>query len=271
MNTIYKCFPGGRHKVLTMSYDDGKPEDERLVSIFRQNGIKGTFHLNAGLYDDQHGRLPLARVRELYEGMEIACHTYTHPTIERCPLSQVIVQTLEDRKALEAIAGYTVRGMSYPNGSYTKEIEEAMRMCGIEYARTVISTHDFAMPDYFMEWKATCHHNQNLLEDGKRFLALNKTQYLYMMYVWGHSYEFTNHNNWELIEEFCRMMGGHEEIWYATNIEIVDYLKAWDQLQFSADGSFCHNPTATELWVEVNKEHFSIQPGSTQRLHPTAG
>ena len=92
-----------------------------------------------------------------------------------------------------------------------------------------------------------------------------------LFYLWGHSYEFTNHNNWELIEEFCRMMGGHEEIWYATNIEIVDYLKAWDQLQFSADGSFCHNPTATELWVEVNKEHFSIQPGSTQRLHPTAG
>ena len=70
MDTIYKCFPGGRHKVLTMSYDDGKPEDERLVQIFRDNGIKGTFHLNAGLYEDsQYGRLPLSRVRRLYEGM----------------------------------------------------------------------------------------------------------------------------------------------------------------------------------------------------------
>ena len=53
MNTIYKCFPLGKHKVLTMSYDDGKAADIRLTEIFRRYGIKGTFHLNAGLYDDQ--------------------------------------------------------------------------------------------------------------------------------------------------------------------------------------------------------------------------
>ena len=42
--TIYTCFPGGKHKVLTMSYDDGKLEDRRLISIFNKYGIKGTFH-----------------------------------------------------------------------------------------------------------------------------------------------------------------------------------------------------------------------------------
>ena len=26
---IYTCFPGGRHKVLTLSYDDGREEDRR--------------------------------------------------------------------------------------------------------------------------------------------------------------------------------------------------------------------------------------------------
>ena len=34
MNKIYKCYPGGTFKVLTMSYDDGKLPDERLVNIF---------------------------------------------------------------------------------------------------------------------------------------------------------------------------------------------------------------------------------------------
>ena len=29
---IYTCFPGGKHKVLTMSYDDGRLEDRRLSS-----------------------------------------------------------------------------------------------------------------------------------------------------------------------------------------------------------------------------------------------
>ena len=43
--TIYTCFPGGKHKVLTMSYDDGKLEDRRLVSIFNKYGIKGWTHV----------------------------------------------------------------------------------------------------------------------------------------------------------------------------------------------------------------------------------
>ena len=46
---VYTCFPGGKHKVLTMSYDDGRLEDRRLVEIFNRNGIRGTFNLNAGL------------------------------------------------------------------------------------------------------------------------------------------------------------------------------------------------------------------------------
>ena len=49
MNKIYKAYPGGKHKVLTLSYDDGKIQDRRLVSIFNKYGIRGTFNLNSGL------------------------------------------------------------------------------------------------------------------------------------------------------------------------------------------------------------------------------
>ena len=48
---IYQAFPGGRAKALTMSYDDGKLADERLLEIFNRYGIKGTFNLNYGLMD----------------------------------------------------------------------------------------------------------------------------------------------------------------------------------------------------------------------------
>ena len=55
---IYTCFPGGKHKVLTMSYDDGKHEDRRLVALFNQYGIKGTFNVNSGLEGDPVRILP---------------------------------------------------------------------------------------------------------------------------------------------------------------------------------------------------------------------
>lgn len=49
MKVVYICFPEGRYKALTMSYDDGREEDRRLVDLFNRRGIKGTFHLNSGL------------------------------------------------------------------------------------------------------------------------------------------------------------------------------------------------------------------------------
>ena len=172
--TIYTCFPGGKHKVLTMSYDDGKLEDRRLVSIFNKYGIKGTFHLNSGLEMDT--RIPTSEYQELYKGHEVSCHTLTHPTIARCPMEQVVSQVLDDRKNLEAIMGYPVRGLSYPNGSYSKEIINALPSLGIRYARTVTSTMSFAMPENFLEWNPTCHHNKNLLELGQQFVDLFKKQ-----------------------------------------------------------------------------------------------
>ncbi|MCM1134611.1 MAG: polysaccharide deacetylase family protein [Clostridium sp.] len=264
MKIVYICFPGGKHKALTMSYDDGREEDRRLVEIFNRYGIKGTFHLNSGL--SAVGRIPKEEWKELYKGHEISCHTVTHPTIGRCPIEQVAIQVLEDRRALERIAGYPVRGLSYPNGSYNEEIVKLLPGLGIEYSRVVGDTDNFALPENFLTWKATCHHNHNLLKNGEQFCALNKTQYLYLMYVWGHSYEFTQDNNWELMEEFCRMTGGREDIWYATNIEIVDYMKAAKNLKFTVDETMVYNPNACSIWIQVDKDFYEIPGGETVEI-----
>lgn len=190
---------------------------------------------------------------KLYEGHEIACHTVTHPTIARCPLENVAEEVLEDRKKLEAIMGQPVRGLAYPNGSTSPKIRQMLPMMGIRYARVVGSTDDFAIPEDFYQWKATCHHNHNLLENGQRFVELFKKQYLYLMYVWGHSYEFTDKNNWEVMEEFCKLAGGRDDTWYATNIQIVDYMEVLDRLQFFADSSKVYNPSAQSAWLSNEK------------------
>ena len=260
---IYACFPGGKHKVLTMSYDDGKHEDRRLVALFNQYGIKGTFNVNSGLEGDPV-RIPQAEYRELYKGHEVACHTVSHPTISRCPLELVAQEVIEDRKKLESIMGYPVRGLAYPNGSESPEIRAMLPALGIRYGRVVGNTDGFAMPDDFLQWKATCHHNHNLLELGQQFVDLHKKQYLYMMYVWGHSYEFTNNNNWEVMEDFCKLVGGKDDIWYATNIQIVDYMDVVKAAQYAADGSFVYNPCAQSLWLCVDDEKFVEVKGGQQ-------
>lgn len=261
---VYICFPEGRAKALTMSYDDGKPQDERLVAIFNKNGIKGTFNLNYGLMgmDKKPQRLPAERIKELYEGHEVATHTMTHPTIARCPMTELVDEILNDRKGLESIMGTIVRGHAYPNGSYNEEIKSLFRQMGIAYARVVETSGEFELPDDLMEWKATCHHNDPELMDKARFFAeYNKPQYLKLMYVWGHSYEFDNNDNWNVIEEFCEYMGGRDDIWYATNIEIADYMEAAKRLRFSADYTAAYNPNADDVWVLIDDKKIVKVPG----------
>lgn len=263
LKTVYICFPEGKHKVLTMSYDDGRIYDRRLIEIFNRNGIKGTFHLNSGIMSGDENYIQPDEICKLYEGHEVASHTYTHPTIARCPLDQTVQQIIEDRKILEDIVGYPVRGMSYPNGSFTPEIKAALPACGIEYSRSVGDTHGFAMPSDLYEWVGTCHHNRGLMEDAKRFAALSMTQFLYMMYVWGHSYEFPRDDNWNLIEDFCSFIGGRDDIWYATNIEIVDYMNAAKNLKFTARADRVYNSSAIPVWVSVGDVIHKINAGES--------
>lgn len=261
MKTIYKCYPGGKHKALTMSYDDGRIADRRLVSLFNKYGIKGTFFINSGRFDHVD-RVASNEIKELYKGHEVAVHTLTHPTIARCPQIQVAQEVIADRINLESLVGYPVRGMSYPNGSYNSEIQKMLPHLGIEYARIVGNSNEFSEPVDLFTWKATCHHNANLINLVQSFIAFLKTQYLQLMYVWGHSYEFDNDNNWELIEEFCELAGSADDIWYATNIEIVDYTKAYHHLQFAADCSFVYNPSVVSVWLSSEGEIIEIPGGS---------
>lgn len=264
LKNIYTCFPGGKHKVLTMSFDDGRLEDRQLVELFNRYGIRGTFNLNAGLVMDD--RIPANEWKELYQGHEVACHTYLHPTIARSPIEQVARQVLEDRMGLESVMGVPVRGLAYPNGSWTPEIAALLPSLGIRYARVVGDTHSFDMPQDFMRWKSTCHHIHNLLENGQRFVELHKTQYLYMMYVWGHSFEFTCQQDWDMMERFCEMTANKQDTWYATNIEIVDYMQDAARLQFTAAADAVYNPNAQSIWIEVDGERIEMPAGQLVRL-----
>ena len=95
-------------------------------------------------------------------------------------------------------------------------------------------------------------------------IPFNKGAWLF--YVWGHSYEFDNDNNWEVIEHFAKYAGKREDIWYATNIEIYDYVKAYESLQTSYDKKIIHNPSAIDVWAQIDKELVCIGAGATVGL-----
>ena len=62
-----------------------------------------------------------------------------------------------------------------------------------------------------------------------------------MFYVWGHSYEFDENDNWNVIEDFAKFIGGRNDIWYAANIEIYEYVQAFKNLYTDTMNKIIYN------------------------------
>ncbi|WP_150269078.1 polysaccharide deacetylase family protein [Paenibacillus tepidiphilus] len=265
MQLQLNLFPGGLPKALTLSYDDGQVHDVRLAGIMDKYGIKGTFHLNSANLG-REGFLSKDEVVQVLAGHEVSAHSVTHPHLEQLPAPLAVHEMLEDRRALEQLAGYPVRGMSYPFGSYSEELIPVLRSLGLVYSRTVNATKYFGVPADFMKWHPTCHHSDGLAEIWERFITQPLSHSLCLCYVWGHSYEFASQDNWDLIEDFCAQAGGREDVWYATNIEIYDYVTALRSLYFSADRTMIGNPSALDVWISVDGEPLRIPAGTVHRI-----
>lgn len=261
----YDRFPGGTTKALTLSFDDGRTFDRKLVSLFNDYGLRGTFHLNSAFLGNER-YIDRSEVASLFKGHEVSAHTADHPFLEQSPPDQIVREITADREALEALAGYPVRGMSYPFGTWNERVVAMLPALGIEYARTTRSHGTYEMPSNFLLWDPTCHHKQ-MVEQAETFIAFQpRHSKMSLLYVWGHSYEFDNDNNWDLVERFGEKIGGRDDIWYATNADIVAYMRALSQLRFSVSCRLIQNPSAMPVWVSAEGDAVEIPGGETVRL-----
>ncbi len=257
----FNLYPGGKTHAVTLSYDDGVIEDRRLVEILNRHGLKGTFHLNSATLD-RDINLKREEIAALYRNHEVSAHSVSHPHLDALPREEFATEILEDRRALERLVGYPVRGMSYPFGTYSESIVETLPSLGIEYARTVESHGRFHVPDNLLLWHPTCHHGQDLAAKTDAFFSETRTLRLRLLYVWGHSYEFARKDNWDVIEQFGDRVAKEERAWCATNIEIADYLRALRQLRVNVDGTHVQNLSHLPLWITWNNEPHEIPAGA---------
>lgn len=230
-----RLFPNGLKKAFTLSYDDGVEQDKKLVSMLNQYGLKATFNLNSGIQgtggswvtrsNRRVRRMEAEGLKELYKGHEAAVHSLTHLHLESLPQEQIYHEIFEDRENLERLFGYPIRGMAYPYGTYNEQVKAVLKKVGIEYSRTTKRQGAFALPGDYYEWHPTCHYaDEKLMELAREFVSSSDDN-LQLFYVWGHSYEFDERGDWDAFEEFCRFISGRADIWYATNVEILDVIK----------------------------------------------
>lgn len=280
MQMVQMAFPEGKIKAFTLSYDDGVRQDERLLALMRQYGIRGTFNLNYGTlgrvghavidgYDTDIATFREEEVVTMYEGQEIACHTLNHKKLTEISPASATFEVIEDRRNLERVIEKMVTGFAYPFGTYDATVQQVLVACGIHYARTVQSTHAFDLPEDFLAWHPTCHHNDEKIMELLEQFCTGPVGFAgaRLFYFWGHAYEFDQRENWGQIEKILSYVDRYKkEIWFATNGEIYDYVQAFRKLEFSADGELVENKTAVDVWLLADGASVKVPAGQIVRL-----
>lgn len=279
-------WPGGKKKCLTLSYDDGVTQDIRFLEILNKAGVKATFNLNPGLFGVEgkvaagkkevpHIKIAKDKIAETYKGHEIAAHGQLHTSMFGMDPARCTYEILKSRNEIEKLLKKPVTGFAYAFGACDETIVAATKASGLRYARTVVSTHRFDIPQNFLLWDATCHHNdEKLPELTEEFLSDDPYFSFYspakLFYVWGHAYEFDQDDNWDMFEKFIEKVSGRGDVWYATNGEIEEYVRAYRNLIFSVESDYVTNPSSIPVWIGgvFNKDILCIGPGETKELPP---
>ncbi len=287
MKYRFLSFPGGKQKCVTFSYDDAVVEDMRFSELLSNYKMKGTFNMNSSFLGGKGNNSDFMSIEEvkdniLARGHEVACHGQCHIASGCADKTTALRDCFLGRLELEEIFDIIVRGMAYADSGITQfengmdypTVRNILTYSGIVYSRTLGGDNNsFGLPTDFLAWMPTAHHdNPKLFDWIEEFNAISyhdriaKRNAPKLMYIWGHTYEFTKRNNWDRIEEICRRLSGREDTWYAANIEIYDYVKAYEGLCFSADDMKVYNPTGKTVWFTQDCKLYEIAPGETLKL-----
>ena len=122
--------------VVSITFDDGRISNKAAAQMLTAHGLSGTFFINSGNIG-KPGYLSLPDVDAMaLSGNEIGGHTVNHPDLSVFSLAEIRRQVCDDRNTLLGW-GFPVRSFAYPFGSTTPEVEQAVRDCGYNSARTL--------------------------------------------------------------------------------------------------------------------------------------
>lgn len=222
----------GRYKkAVTFSFDDGVESDKRLIELFNKYNLKCSFNLNSGKIESHdtwkyNGFLvkrPIPFDKSIYQGHEICAHGKLHLRPDELSESELCNEFDADVKNLEELFETEITGVAYAFGAYSDKVVDHLRNIGIEFARTVKSTHNFDVQGDLLRFDPTCSFSDDeVFNLAERFLK-SDTDTPQIFYIWGHSYELDGNNLWGHMEKLCKMLTNKNDVLYAVNTEVFRY------------------------------------------------
>lgn len=278
-------WPGAASRCLTLSFDDGTVEDVYITDQLATHGLAATFNLNPGLFGAcdtlqapygtiSHTKLAKHDIAKVYQGFEVAVHGFSHAKLSSLSAAAAAYEIVRCKSELEDIVQAPVRGMAWPVAyaqSQYCDIDALAKSCGIVYARTTRRTYaETSIPSNFMQWDPACSYNEKQLSSIlQNFLVpTDMTRYTQprLLYIWGHGYDLANPEYLSAFDAMVEQLSDLPDVWYATNIEVYDYICAAQALIYSSDARFIQNPSAQDVWLLIDGEPRRVEAGSVFRV-----
>jgi peptidoglycan-N-acetylglucosamine deacetylase len=221
--------------IVTTSWDDGHPADDRLAALLAERGLRGTFYIPR-----RHpicGTIGADLVKRLHlAGVEIGAHTMTHPDLRRLDGRHVHDEADSSRKWLEDVTGTAVAMFSYPFGKHDSRVCGIVRDVGFDGARCLRYNALRAGDDRFRmgisvqaadaspllvarTWLDVRGHAAVLVDWSARAkrtfdVALARNG---IWHLWGHSWEIDRNDDWRRLEAVLDYVAHNAGVRYLTN------------------------------------------------------
>ena len=134
-----------------------------------------------------------------------------HPLLPSLSDEEVVAEVSDDVKNIERLTGVKPTGMAYPCGGCNHD-ERVIKLLAendlVKYARTIISTYDFKIPECFLRWNPTVWlFDEKLEELTSRFAEVSADSEDIVFYIWGHAYEFDFFDGaWDKYDKYFKKM-----------------------------------------------------------------
>ena len=268
-------YPGFTNKAFIFSSDDGnKKADTTMMGKFRSYGINAAFNLVGQNYKNLTDA-QIAEYRTLYDGFEIADHSYSHINMTTSNTAvtddDCIEEFTKSKAILESVFDTTIHGMAWP---YTRSNRNAV-------LSHVDSVYSYARcsnlekgGDYFAaptsvgnDWIWTCidAYGENIyLNDYlDEYLGMEPAR-LTLFSLWSHSYYYDVNNCWNEFDSFLKSYkDSRQNIWNPKPYEYVDYINAVNSATVS--GNKVVNNSDVDLYVYIDGQEVIIPANSSNK------
>ena len=273
---VVLLYPGFARKAIIFSTDEDDGDqrnDIGLTQRFRNHGFNGAFNLVAKPYENA-SEAKIKSMRELYDGFEIANHSYSHIGMMQSNTSTTDALCIEDvnkgKEILEGIFGKgSIHGMIWPVSHGDRDAVVDYVMKNYDYVRSAPAESGgdyFALPTSFgPNWRWTCvdWHNDvtYLTKYADEYFAL-ETDELTLFSLWSHSVYYPVNDNWYVMDDFLNdFTHSGQNIWNPQPHKYVEYVKAMADVKI--ENGVVTNNSDIDIYALVDGKQVVVPAGES--------